>query len=257
MAFKAQILLLTATITPPTGARDLKRMDPRVRLDDYCRALDFYLGLMDRGADRIIFAENSASDLSRLEAMAAERGLRERVEFISFYGLDYPPTYDRGYGELKLIDYTVEHSAFLRALRPDYTAWKVTGRYIVRNLDQIIARQPEDFDFYINFRMGLDRPLFPMKILKWTDMWLFAWSVRGYEDFLKGAYTVFADGKEDHFREVIEQAPKHLKIVPRYTVVPWIDGVRGYDSQNFMTGANRVKYYVRVVFNRVAPWVWI
>ncbi len=254
---KKQILLLTATVTPPAGSRNLIRLDPRERLEDYCTAFDFYLTLLDRGVDRIIFAENSNSDITRLVRMAAGRGLSGRVEFLSFYGLDYPPAYDRGYGELKLVDYMVEHSAFIRQFTPDYTLWKVTGRYIIRNLDKIIARQPKDFDFYINFRIGFTRQLFPPRTLRWVDMWLFAWSYRGYQDFLRGVYVEFANGMEDHFRELIEHAPAHLKVIKRYNVVPWIDGVRGFDNRSYGNGSNRLKYRVRVAANRLFPWLWI
>jgi hypothetical protein len=151
----------------------------------------------------------------------------------------------------------MEHSEVVREFSPNSTMWKVTGRYIIRNLDQIIARQPEGFDFYINYRAGFGSPLFPIKILKWLDMWLFAWSERAYRDFLKGIYPEFAYGMEDHFRQVIDHRPPHLKIVKRYRVVPYIVGVRGFDSKNFMNGSNLVKYYVRVAANRLTPWLWI
>ena len=254
---KKQILLLTATVTPPAGSRNLTRLDPRERLDDYCRAFDFYLTLLDRSVDRIVFAENSASDITPLRNMAARRGAAGRVEFLSFYGLDYPPTYDRGYGELKLVDYAAAHSAWIHDFAPDYILWKVTGRYIIKNLDAIIARQPADFDFYINYRLGTATPVFPIRVLRWLDMWLFAWSHRAYQDFLQGIYAEFAYGMEDHFRQLIDRAPRHLKIVKRYRVVPEIEGVRGFDSRSYMNRSNRLKYRLRVAANRLAPWLWI
>ncbi len=38
-----QVLIMTATITPKSGVPTLMRTDPAERLEDYRRALSFYL----------------------------------------------------------------------------------------------------------------------------------------------------------------------------------------------------------------------
>ncbi|HEX5245081.1 MAG TPA: hypothetical protein VFW23_17615, partial [Tepidisphaeraceae bacterium] len=108
-----RILLMTATIRPPAGARALKVRDPAVRLAEYDSALSFYCGLLGRGIDQIVFAENSEAELEPLRNRVAELGHFAGVEFLSFNGLDYPPQFGRGYGEFKLIDYAMAHSRFL------------------------------------------------------------------------------------------------------------------------------------------------
>jgi hypothetical protein len=86
------ILLLTATITPPKNAADLARTDATLRLRDYEDAIEHHLAELSRGVvDRLVFTENSASDVSSLVDRVDRRGLREKVEFIVFDGLDYPP----------------------------------------------------------------------------------------------------------------------------------------------------------------------
>src|SRR3954471_4308953 len=75
----SQVLILTATITPPPGVPILARTDPQLRLQDYIDALKFYLAVPNHVLDRIIFAENSGSDLSKLRALAEESD--KRVEF--------------------------------------------------------------------------------------------------------------------------------------------------------------------------------
>src|SRR4051794_13494247 len=95
------VLLLTATVRPPAGMPALARTDSDARLNDYCRGLEHYIRLLGRCLDAIVFAENSASDLSRLRDLARAAKVEDRVEFVSFDGLDHPPAYGRGYGEFK------------------------------------------------------------------------------------------------------------------------------------------------------------
>ena len=107
------LLMMTATINPQPGAAGLDRTDPALRMKDYCEALDFYLSKKSRLIDRIVFVENSHSDLSPLQRLAENNRGSKQVEFVSFYGLDYPPEYIRGYGEFKLLDYAFHNSRLL------------------------------------------------------------------------------------------------------------------------------------------------
>ena len=50
---------MTATVTPAPNAQ-VKRSSPRVRLEDYKRALRFWLRYPHAAAERILFLENSA-----------------------------------------------------------------------------------------------------------------------------------------------------------------------------------------------------
>ena len=81
---QSNILLLTATITPPAGVPLLQRANPQDRLQDYERALKFYLQLLNGCIDSIVFAENYNSDVSVLRNIVAQSGFTERVEFIVF-----------------------------------------------------------------------------------------------------------------------------------------------------------------------------
>ena len=117
---KSNILLLTATITPPAGVPLLHRANPQDRLQDYERALNFYLPLLNRCIDSIVFAENSNSDISTLQNMVARSGFTERVEFLVFDGLDHPSIYGRAYGEFKLNDYVMNNSQIIN--RATHTA---------------------------------------------------------------------------------------------------------------------------------------
>ncbi|MCQ3976716.1 MAG: hypothetical protein DPW09_25080 [Anaerolineae bacterium] len=148
-----QILLLSATVIPPSHVPNLVLTDPGLRLLDYERALAFYLTLIGKGVDYIVFAENSNADISRLHELVHRNGLQDRVELISFYGLDYPAEYGKGYGEFKLVDYAMSNSRLLSAEMSKAVIWKVTGRYVVKNLSEVIRQRPRLDGFVLT---GLD-----------------------------------------------------------------------------------------------------
>jgi hypothetical protein len=232
-----------------------------MRLRDYKRALAFYLTLIGHGVDYIVLAENSNANISKLYELVNQFGLSNRVELISFYGLDYPPAYGKGYGEFKLVDYAMSNSQILCAEKSNAVIWKVTGRYVVKNLTQVIRQRPPQFDIYCNYRLGLTRPITKSMLLKWMDLFLLAWTLAGYDAVIKNIYqNLRADHygeAEVRFRELLEHGSRYLRVVNRYTTVPLIDGVRGFDGQNFSQGSNLWKYYSRRLALRLMPGLWI
>ncbi|PZV18481.1 MAG: hypothetical protein DCF22_01810 [Leptolyngbya sp.] len=249
------VLLLTATITPKSGVPNLKRTDPALRLKDYEQAFKFYLSKLNQCCDAIVFAENSNSEISSLEKLVKERNLSDQVEFIVFNGLDYPPHYDRAYGEFKLIDYAMENSAII-ARQPENTiVWKITGRYIVENIDKLINRQPNNFGIYCNFRN------FPKH---WVDTFLIAWTPKAYQTCLQNIYQKLRlnepdvptnSGAEELLRKWFDQQ-SNIKFVRRFKVTPLIEGFRGADNRGYTTN-DLWKFRVRSSINTLFPWLWI
>jgi len=249
------ILLLTATITPKSDVPNLKRADPYIRLQDYKAALKFYLAGINHEWDAIVFAENSNSDISELKELVEQHDLSKNVEFIVFDGLDYPPHYDRGYGEFKLLDYAMEHSQFINAQHERVVVWKVTGRYVVKNLGALINRQPANFDVYCNFR---NHPK------HWVDTFLIAWTPTAYRACLKGVYhrlktnvpeVPLGVAAEELLRNWFDQQST-IKFAYRFKVTPWVDGTRGADNKGYSTD-NRWKISLRSAINTLLPWLWI
>lgn len=252
---QSNILLLTATITPLSGIPILARTDPSARLDDYANALKFYLSLVDQCVDYIIFVENSNSDISRLRAIVDQANLTKSVEFIVFEGLDFPPAYGRGYGDFKCVEYAMNHSTILDSQPGDSIVWKVTGRYLIKNLCRIIATKPSRFDVYCHCR---NRPM------RFAEMYLIAWTRSGYQAGLKNIYQEVRDdissehSPEVAFRNVLEQRSKTIKIVPRFKVTPFYDCVLGYTNQRLSSEPYYLlKYYLRRTASWVMPWLWI
>ena len=82
IATPTYLLVMTATIAPASA--QVKRSSPRVRLEDYKRALRFWLSYPHPAAARILFLENSGADLSDLCAIAeTENPFNREVEFLS------------------------------------------------------------------------------------------------------------------------------------------------------------------------------
>lgn len=248
------VMLLTATVTPPAGVPLLVITDPKTRLQDYEKALQFYLKFINNGIDAIVFAENSNSDISTLQSIVNESGLQKSVEFLVFDGLDYPLSYGRAYGEFKLVDYAMTHSQIISNHQDNLLVWKITGRYIIRNIAKIIAHKPSNIDIYVNSRR------FPKP---WADMYLLVWTLKAYENFFgKILNDMIAEPSlqfhpEQAFIKLLEKPQGDLKVRKRFNVTPLIDGARGSDNQNYSEGRNLRKYYIRSIANKLLPWLWI
>jgi hypothetical protein len=242
------ILLMTATITPH-NARNLARTDPIARLQDYHQALDFYLGLIDRPLHGIVFVENSDSDVTTLRQLVASRGLTGRVEFLCNYGVHLYSEKGRAHGEFKLLDYAMTASIMVIEAGVNHVVWKITGRYTVRNLASMIARAPRNFDAYVDMK---DHPR------RWMDMRLMAWTSTGYDRIFRGvADDLDCKTHEILMREYLPKRARGARLVPRFSKEPFIDGVRGWDNNNYSKGSELLKCYVRSIGRALAPWYWM
>jgi hypothetical protein len=251
------ILLLTATITPKGGVPNLKRVDPEVRLQDYKMALEYYLSTINNGSDGIVFAENSNSDISVLKNLVNEYGMTEKVEFISIDGLNYPSSYDRGYGEFKLVDYAMEHSKLIQACQAErIVVWKCTGRYIIKNLSTLIRHQPHSFDIYCNCRNHPKR---------WVDTYLIAWTPQAYQLVFKEVYDKLKlnvpgippkAGAEEILRGHLDLWLRDLNVIQRLKTTPNIEGARGADNKGYSTDS-QWKFQLRSASRKIFPWLWI
>lgn len=247
-----QIIVMTATITPKSDVRSLGRKDPELRRKDYEDAFLFYGKMVGHGIDQIVFVENSASDLSSLKTIAQQLNISDKVEFISFSGLDYPQLYGRGYGELFLLDFAMDASQFIKTNKSSAVIWKVTGRYIVSNLAKLVDRRPRSFDFYCNMRN------LPKHVV---DMYLMAWTVAGYEKYLRNKCKIYevssaAAFPEKALREEFDRDPQDSEFVKRFRIVPLVNGIRGLDNKGYSTD-NIWKFYIRTFLHHTCPVLWI
>lgn len=134
-------ILLTATIAPKGNA--VFRSDPKARLEDYKKALRFWLTVEDDRIGPLVFAENSGYPLDELAQFADMLpGRRREIEFV---GTDMPATpegLNYGYSEFALVEYANSNSMQL-GQRPYFA--KVTGRYIFPQISRLLNKLPDDF----------------------------------------------------------------------------------------------------------------
>jgi hypothetical protein len=249
------ILLLTATINPPSDATNLARTNPLVRLEDYKRALNFYITHLSATFDHIVFVDNSLSDLTELANIVRAKQCEKNVELINFSGLDYPAIKGRGYGELRLIDYAMNNSRFI-ASDPNAQIWKCTGRYMVRNIKSLVESTPNNADLYCHYRN------WPLKL---CELSVISWSLQGYRtyiansaenvrnDIVPGVHTF----EEVLFRQHLERNTNaKSSIHRRFKSTPIIDGNRGWDNSNYSR-----RFSPKIIFRQmssvVAPWLWV
>lgn len=245
-----QTLFMTATIAPAANTYLLKVTDPRERLDQYKESLGFYVSQLKAGVfDRIVFVDNSGRPLDELEEVADAAGASSQVEFVS-YQSSIEPIYSRFYLEMNLIVQAMARSAFLRSDSCE-VIWKVTGRYIVRNIAGIVRNRPPAFDLYVNMRNFPERAL---------DFYLVAFPRAQFEAHLGrdiDSYESVRHG-EIILREKIETGEfGDMKIVKRFTRTPRLLGVRGFDGARYGGAADTAKYLIRAAANRTCPWLWI
>jgi len=247
---RKNILLMTATVTP-RDSPELARVDPAMRLQDYAQALRFYLPQLATVIDGIVFVENSDSDVSALRDLASASGFGDRVEFIANYGVHSYPGHDRSLGEFKILERAMDYSRLIADAGADAVIWKVTGRYQVINLREMVVTAPRKFDLYCDLRQ---RPK------DWADLRFMGWTRHGFARVLdKAAERLGQDPREPvmygHIKAHAGDAD--VRIVTRYRREPLIEGVRGWDNRHYSRGGALLKYYVRAATRRIAPFIHI
>lgn len=133
-------------------------------------------------------------------------------------------------------------SQSVQNLPDDAIFWKVTGRYKVINLQQMLKTIPRDTELYCDLRGGKS---------PWFDMRVMAWTKAGFERSLSGFYSEIREdlnrgrpGEETAFNRII---PRIGSTRARLTLArePLIDGVRAFDNKNWSRGRQRIVYYIR------------
>lgn len=132
--------------------------------------------LIGRGRlDGIVVADGTGLEAGRRAARPASPA----VEWLAIDTSGYPAPCHRGYEEFRLIDDAVAQSALLRAAGDDAVVWKLSSRQRVSNLARVLRWAPNSFDVYGAIRGG------------WADIALLAWSARGYDATVRGAWQRF------------------------------------------------------------------
>lgn len=120
---KSTVILLTACISPD-GMAYTALQDSNERKRQYIDAIKFYI---DSTYYPIVFCNNSGEDLS-----VEFPEVRNRVEFLSFFGNDYDKQLGKGHGEYKIIEYALHNS---KHLQDASRIIKITGRLKIFDIE--------------------------------------------------------------------------------------------------------------------------
>lgn len=130
------VLLLTASVNISNMVfTELK--DASIREQHYLEAIVHYYQETDIS---IVVVENTGHDFS--PKLPASIGSSNRIELLSYAGNNFPKEKGKGYGELELMSYALQHS---KLIKDDTSVIKVTGRYKVINIKDFVrsARNPD------------------------------------------------------------------------------------------------------------------
>lgn len=254
--YRRQVLVMTATITPPENTPLLARADPAVRRKDYQEALRFYLQLPTDLIGAVLFIENSGSELEDMREIARQSAQGKEVEVIGVPPNLDSPAFGKGYGEFKLLD---QGLACSRVLRDTDILWKVTGRLKVLNMASLVAKAPADYELYCDLRSvpfvgdmlgGND----------WMELRTFSCTVPGYDRFFRGQYVNMKGIAAESclFRPVLDAwRSKSSLVVPRFRIQPSFAGHGGHLNTDYQGRGYRRKEALRRVGRLVAPWLWL
>lgn len=245
------IALITSTIAPDPNVHQLVRTNVADRLEDYKVAFSFYCDQLCAGVfDRLVYVDNSGFDLKDIQTIARAKGIVERVEFIG-YKSTISPNNNRFFLEINLIDFFVKSSKTLRD-HPNAMVWKITGRYLIKNVGNIVACcNTKPADLYVNMR---NRPY------KVVDFYLVGFNLAAYEAlFLNNLakYEGLHDDERALRRHLDTNTSPNLRIEKRLPVTPRLIGVRGFDGGRYGGWNGTVKFYIRLISNKVLPFLWI
>ena len=222
------ILLLTSTIKPKNQA-GLAVINFKERLQEYVNCLEYYCDLVKSGlVDKVVFVDNSGFDVDFLK----DKYSNFDVEIISFYGLDYDANFHRGYGEFNLINYAYKKSLILNSLSSDACVWKISGRYKVVNIVNMIKTKPHNVELY-----------FDMPRKEWVSMELIMWKNRAYYTCVQQFESWFETNlpPEMILAEKLAILKNNLNIIDEFHWMPVINGRRGTDGTRF-ENRNKVKF---------------
>lgn len=235
-------LLMTATVTPPAGELLLTRTDPEQRLQDYTEAFKFYIDDQNTNIDGVIFVDNSGHSLEELRQIAKDYVGAKQIEILSFFGLDYPVEYGRGYGELRLIEYAYVNSKIMQSMHDGDRFWKVTGRLQVTTINRIIKASSHYFDVCADFRCRRSH----------VDTRLIAFSIAGYKKYIYVKLHELPGNIIETwlFKKLIPLLGTEdgLGMQTEFRVVAKFKGFAGNNSVNYMSPKQQLIYFVRSVY---------
>lgn len=249
------LLVMTATVTPAANAH-IGRSSPELRLEDYKRALRFWLSYPHPATERILFIENSGAELAGLRAIAeSENPLRREVEFLSLPAHEIPSGKNYGYAEMQALD---EGLAMSKLRQAATHMIKVTGRLTFPALGKALDRVAKDsapLELMIDcHKLGLFRKGYDARVQ------LFVCSHSFYDRELRGANCEMNTSDLRLLEHLIYRKVIPFKGKPGYhlrfpcNIEP--QGYFGFKNRRYDSPRSALSRRLRAVLRVIAPAYW-
>lgn len=174
------VLLLSASISPQKDIYTKGRNNVEERENDYFQAVSFYLS---KGY-KVVFVENTNTQSKKILDLKSKYDTLEYHQFIS-----QRSHLGKSQGEVEIINYALVNSEFLKEV--NYLI-KITGRYIIKNIDDILMPTLEiEKEVYIN----------PTRNLRWADSRLMMMRKSYYYNYFLVAVDKYLDESKKVFME--------------------------------------------------------
>lgn len=244
------LLLMTGTIRPNANSKNLARTSVADRIEDYKQGLEFNIELLRRGdISSLVFVENSGEGMDAFGATVAASGVSDQIELIS-YDAQQSQKEGRFVGECKLILEALLRSKLIQTSGASHV-WKVTGRYVVKNLPSIFRHSRSDKDLLLHCRN------YPMR---YVDFGLAGFRLSAAQDILNRVLQRVKTLRDDErvLREMIDDGSfDDLSVSQRMPRVPNFYGVRGLDNSSYGGLRYRSLFAARSILNVIMPRIWI
>lgn len=236
------VIFLTACVNPK-GMKYTKLSNSQIRLQQYKDALDWYLA---NTSLKILLVENSNVDFSEDYKAQIQDG---RLEFIVYDGNMYDRSRGKGYGEASIIKYGLEHSKLLKN-KPNILVFKITGRLLCKNIEELCLRYHCRNTVYANF--GKD---------DWNGNIATSQAIiapkRFFSEYFLPRREEINDSQCYHFEHVLYDSIKDWKKAGgkhrMFWIPPVIEGISGTYGTTIdtkMTGSKLLRYRIMYFFRR-------
>ncbi len=242
---------MTGTFQPSANSIRLSRVNVAERIEDYKKGFRFHLGLVRRGVfDRLLFVENSGYGMQDFEPLVNSYALQDKVQLLSYKEEENDTPTTRFFGECRLLKYALDKGDWWRNAEPAFV-WKVTGRYIVRNIEKIIKGVPGTATLVLHCR---NRPM------EYVDFGLAGFREDIGRRFLSLALArpEVSTSDERLIRIMMKEGRfGDIELAPRFPEIPDFSGIRGSDNARYDGVNYRLKFVCRRLANRIFPRLWI
>lgn len=214
------IIILTGCIEPG-NVYNLKLRDCNERLRQYQKAIQYYIRC--NSINKVVFCDNSAFSYDYKKEYQIAQKYNKQLEVLS-YREDDAKTQKKGkgYGEGRILEYVLSHSSLLRT---EIYFYKVTGRLIVRNIDQIIGREVTRNNYF-------NKNLYTYNTI---DTRFFGINKEIYQRYFLHAYEMVNDRHGRYLEHCFIQIMNRNRIPYRcHALFPDIEGISGTLGEKYV-----------------------